>query len=522
MSKAKAYLKENLILVIAFAVASIIETAVIFPIMSGDYLSYDSSYQYGLTQHSFSEILELLPYDYSPPFYAIALKLYCMVFGSSLFTMRTFTLFAIIGVYFISTFPMNTLFGKRSALICLLTTFATTNILSTIHEVRPINYAFFFFEAVAVYAGIVFSKGTRYSYICLTIFSVLAMYTHNVSLVGTFAVYVALLLFVLLAKNRKKLRNVFISGCICAVLYLPWLSVILSQISHVQAHYWISPCTFSNVSDWLFYNYQNSYISDIISDVIHLLIAIIITVALLRHIDFKKLKGAKTLKEVLRFPTEKSVYINIVFLLMCFVLSIGILELVSEFVYNIRSERYYLILAMLWIMILSAILARIGNKTCCVTFAVIMLANHAFNTAYLKQGLDAANMTEIVEAVQKRNPDGNISFLHLHEYSLGVMSYYFPEATHYVCDETFTVTRTFDVFPSDVVDIGSIDNIWDYTDSFYAFKNKWPHFDMGKYLVDELERMNDNEVTDIGLYAIPYRIFEDDFKFVEVTHTGEK
>lgn len=522
MLKAKAYLKENPMLVIAFAVASIIEIAVIFPIMSEDYLSYDSSYQYGLTQHSFSEILELLPYDYSPPFYAIALKLYCMVFGNSLFAMRTFTLFAIIGVYFISTFPMNTLFGKRSALICLMATFATTNILFTIHEIRPINYAFFFFEAVAVYAGIVFSKGTRYSYICLTFFSVLAMYTHNVSLVGTFAIYVALLLFVLLAKNWKRLRNVFICGCICAALYLPWLSVILSQISNIQDHYWVTPCTFSDACHWLFYSYQNSYLSDIISDLIHLLIILIIIAALLRHIDFKKLKGAKTFREVLRLPTEKSVYLDIAFLLLCFVLSVGIMELISEFVYNIRSERYYFILAMIWIMILSAILGRIGNKACCAAFAVIMLTNHAFNAAYLKQGLDVANMTEIVEDVQRRNPDGNISFLHLHEYSLGVMSYYFPDATHYVCNETFTVTRTFDVFSSDVVDIGSIDNIWDYTDSFYAFKNKWDNFGLGKYLADELERMNNNEVTDIGSYAIPYRIFENDFEFVEVAYTGEK
>lgn len=522
MSRAKAYLKENLIIIIAFALVSIIEITVIFPIMSENYLSYDSSYQYGLTQHSFSEISELLLYDYSPPFYSITLKLYCTIFGSSLFVMRTFSLFAIIGVYFISTFPMNTLFGKRSALICLLTTFAATNILSNTHEIRPINYAFFFIEAAAVYAGIAFSKGTKYSYICFTIFSVLAMYTHNVSLVSTFAVYAALLLLVLISKDRNKLKKVFISGCICAVTYLPWLGVIFSQISNVQKHYWVTPCTFSDVSDWLFYGYHNSYVSDIISDVIHLMIILIIIITLLRHIDFKKLKGAKSFKEVLRLPTEKSVYSKIAFLLLCFVLSVGIMELVSEFVYNIRSERYYSILAMIWLVVLSAVFGNIGNKACCAAFAVIMLANHAFNVMCLKQSLETANMTEIVEDVQNRSPDGNICFLHLHEYSLGIMSYYFPEATHYVCDETFTVTRTFDVFSYDVIDIGSIDNIWNYTDSFYMFKNKWVNFGLGKYLADELERMNDNEVTDIGSYAIPYRIFEEDFKLAEAVYTGEK
>lgn len=59
----------------------------------------------------------------------------------------------------------------------------------------------------------------------------------------------------------------------------------------------------------------------------------------------------------------------------------------------------------------------------------------------------------------KENGDDDIAFLHLHEWSLGIMMYYFPDAEHYVCDDTWCVLNTLDVFPTEVTDIGSIDNI---------------------------------------------------------------
>lgn len=524
MSKIKAYLKENLVLVIAFAAASLIEIAVIFPaILCCDYLSYDSAYQYGLNSHTLSEIWALLPYDYSPPFYALALKLYSMVFGNSLVALRAFSLVAIVGIYFLSTFPMNTIFGKRSALTCLITAFACNNILGIAHEIRPTIYGFFLFEAVAVYAGIVFSKGTRYSYICLTIFSVLAMYTHNVAMVGTFAVYMTLVLFMLITKDWKRFKKIFISGCICAVLYLPWLSVLLTQSSNVQEHYWTTKSGFKDVTAWIFSDYMYSNVSFIIPEAIRLTIIVLFIFVLFRHINFKKLKTAKTLGEAVRFKVDKPVCLkNILFFVICLALSLAVMELVVIFMRNIRASRYYYILAMIWFIILSAFLGNYGHKVICAIFALLILTNYTINLMQLKQAIDIADIKEMVEEIHSREADGDISFVHLHEHSLGIMYYYFPEATHYVCDETFTVLGTYDVFPGQVIEIGNIDNIWDYTDRFYTFKNKWQTPDVNISVVDELERMNDNEIVDIGVYFMPYAAFSGKFELSEVVHTDGK
>ena len=260
MSKAKKYIKENYLLIIMFIVLSVIEITVIFPIMYSDSLNYDSSYQYGLTLHTIPEIWRLLPEDYSPPFYAIALKLYCMVFGHTLTVMRTFSIFAVVGMLFVAAFPVNTLFEKRTAVYCLIITFCSTPLFNMIHEIRPTIFAMFFYMAVIVYAGIAYSTGKRYSYICLLVFSLLSMYTHNVSMVGTFGVYIMLILFSFVTKDWKKLRNFFICGIICAVLYLPWLNVVFSQISNIEEHYWKAVTDFFDVLDWVF---DDFYINDI-------------------------------------------------------------------------------------------------------------------------------------------------------------------------------------------------------------------------------------------------------------------
>ena len=47
-------------------------------------VDYDSSYQYFLCQHSWKDMFDLLLKDYSPPLYAIVLKAYSLIIGTSI------------------------------------------------------------------------------------------------------------------------------------------------------------------------------------------------------------------------------------------------------------------------------------------------------------------------------------------------------------------------------------------------------------------------------------------------------
>lgn len=147
----KTQIKNNLLLIILFVIVSLIEIFAIFPLMFSNSINYDSTYQYALTQHSFSEIWRLIPYDYSPPFYAVALKVFVVIFGNSLIVMRCFSIIAVIGMYFIAAFPVKRIFGRNSAIAALLITFFSPPIFYQIHEIRPTIFGMFFFMGAAVY-----------------------------------------------------------------------------------------------------------------------------------------------------------------------------------------------------------------------------------------------------------------------------------------------------------------------------------------------------------------------------------
>lgn len=512
--KIKEYMKGCLPLVILFVAACTAQLLFVFPVMTHDYINYDSCYQYALTQHSIPEIFELLPYDYSPPFYAIALKLFTMVFGNSLIVMRTFSLVAIFGMYFVAAFPVRTLFGNRAAVMCLILTFCSNATLDLMTEIRPTIFAMFFFMAATVYAVTAYSREKRYAYICFTVFSVLSMYTHNVALVGIFCVYVVLLAVCLLRKQYKRLKYFFISGVISAVLYIPWLGVILSQISNVKEHFWTSSADIFTRIRWIvgesFSSIYNFYGTLILFAALSSLFFVFI-----RHINFKKVKGAQKIKEVIRVPEDKGVYWELLLLLLFIAASFLMLEIVILFLRNIASQRYYAIISTAWLVFFSALVGKFGSRICNLILSAVIFINLCLNINYYKAEIQEADVTNIREEINKVFADGDIAFLHTHEWSLGTMSYYFPEATHYVCDEIYTVLCTYDVFPN-VVEIGSFKNIGDYTDKFIVFTTDWElnedcDYTNNSEVIEELSQ--DYDVEPLARFRLAYKVANKAYDF---------
>lgn len=89
ISKSIAFFNRYCILILALVMLAL-SVIHILPPFNADIINYDSSYQYFLTKHSLSDIMKLLPEDYSPPLYTLLLKLLTYIFGSSLLAMRSF------------------------------------------------------------------------------------------------------------------------------------------------------------------------------------------------------------------------------------------------------------------------------------------------------------------------------------------------------------------------------------------------------------------------------------------------
>lgn len=490
--KLKAQIQNNLLLIILFVIVSLIEIFAIFPLMFSNSLNYDSTYHYALIQHSFSEIWRLIPYDYSPPFYAIALKVFVVIFGNSLIVMRCFSIIAVIGMYFIAAFPVKRIFGRNSAIAALLITFFSPPIFYQIHEIRPTIFAMFFFMATAVYMLYAYSLEKTHAYVCTVIFSILAMYTHNIALVGVFGSYVAVLVFSLCTRNYKKFKKFFICGILCALAYIPWLTVLFGQMSNVKKHYWKSVFGTRAALGWIFHDMliEKGYIT-----IFEFVFPVLIFFALLRHVKLKAIKGATKFSEVFTLAAEKRVYRDIFLLLLFILIPVMILAFVNNFFSSIASERYYYILGTVWLILAGVIIGCFGNKILSLLVLLTMCANLIYMAIYTVRDLKESDIDQIVTDINDQNPGGNIAFLHLHELTLGEMTYFFPNATHYVCDQTFTVLSTYDVFPSNIVNIGDISNISKYTDNVYLFTDEYSTVsDIPVYTFEEL-LSNDENVT---------------------------
>ena len=81
---------------------------------------------------------------------------------------------------------------------------------------------------------------------------------------------------------------------------------------------------------------------------------------------------------------------------------------------------------------------------------------------------------------------------------MGIMEYYFPDARHYVFEDTWTVLNDLSVFPSEPENIGEVRNISEYTDDFYVF---------APYFKDYEPNLHDYFNEEEGFVCTDYKAF---------------
>ena len=471
----------------------------IMPPFNADIINYDSAYQYFLTRHSFRDIAVLLPQDYSPPLYTVLLKLWTIVFGGTLASMRSFSVMIIWGMIFLAAFPVRRAFGNRTSLLCIL--FYTLSSLDFIlvPEIRPTVLACFVVAAAAIYSYLSVFYEYRYAYVCMTVFSVLAMYTHNAAMLSVLAFYIVGVVLLFIQKNYKKMLYIIISGAICAVCYIPWLIVVFGQFANVKNNYWSnSDISLGNIIDWTYgINYSSSAggIFKLVVPVLFCITAIAAVRKLRKYNTVDSIKAAFT-------PELKDKGVKAVYLLMLYVGAIAALVIFALLVYPIIAKRYFYMYAPILLLIISAYFGCRTDKWSQIPVLIVafsVIANFGVTLNEIGRSLKSSDFMEMTEQIAESE---NVAFLHSHEWSLGIMMYYFPDAKHYVYDDTWCVLTSYDVFPSEVVNVGDIDNISEYESDFYVFGD---NFADTEQMLDAYFTANDKfDVTYIGFYEEPY------------------
>ena len=479
-------------------------------ICTHDCVSYDNAYQYFLNLHPWGEMFSLILVDYSPPLYSIVMKLYSTVFGTGLVSVRVLSLILLCIPFFLALFPLRRLMGKECALLaCVLFLCSSYNFYFGV-AIRPTILAYTLTTGMFIYAMLAYFGEEKSDLIKFSVFAVLSMYTHNVSLITAFCIYAATIIIAFIRKQKDILKKFFISGIIVAVLYIPWLYVLITQTGNVSDHFWVSNDTLPYGLYLAFAAYVGNHEYSWLALPAAAFVLFLPVINILLLVKKDRFKTARGFSDLITRREMKAGFRNVaklVYLLIIMVLAVTAFYLVTEFVAPIFARRYFYIYSGGGIIFVSGLATMCKNrKGPAVILAAMMAFTLLFNTYSERKILNASDRDRVYADIMAET-DGHPAFLDLYEETLGVTTYYFPNATHYVTDETFSVLPNFDVFPADTVYLHNGDDVWEYTDEVYIFSS----FDFELYELDPydyyywyFDTPGDVLIEEAGTYMLPY------------------
>ncbi|MBR1797441.1 MAG: glycosyltransferase family 39 protein [Clostridiales bacterium] len=465
-----------------------------------DCVTYDNSYQYYLNLHSWKEMLGLVLQDYSPPLYSVLLKLFSVVFGCDLLSLRLLSSFLFSILFYFLFFPLRRLMGQGCAVMAAFLFLTSSYNFYFGFTIRPSVLAYVLTTGLFIYALLAFFGDGIKDYCFFTLLSLMCMYTHNVSLIAAFCTYLTLIVASIIVKRRAAIKFL-ISGIIVSVLYIPWLMVLLRQAGAASDHFWVGKSSLINAFYIVFIGMTHNYPILVISSFTRLAIIILPFICVLIVLFKYNKNNSSDIKD--EFPNLQKV----ILLTIVIALTIMLFYLITRSVVSIFADRYYYVLSGGGIIIVSGFVTLCKNNK----FAVIIISGlvsitFILNTISQISYNYACKRDDMLADLQLAS-EGDISFIHFHENAFGLSAYYFPDAHHYVTDDTFTVLNNYDVFDVDRRSLHHADEIWDYTDRCFIFTSvdfdsiDISIYDYCEYYFDNPESFN---IEKIGDYQLSY------------------
>ena len=416
---------------------------------------YDESYQMALNKHNVIEIIRLAAYDFHPPLYDIMLHIFTGIFGDSLVVCRFFSIFSLIGLIILAFYPVRRAFGIKASVVFSFFLVTFPCLFYSALEIRMYGWAAFFTMAACIYGYLAVTKPSKKNFILLAVYAFCGMYTHIYSLIGIFFCYAVLFFYTLAPKRRKLLPKILICGSINALLFLPWLFVQLHQVQIALNNYWRNSLTVGRCIDAIFTFMFGEY------NILRASAVCIIFWLLIVWAIWKLRK---------RMEQDSEFGFGILYLGLVPAATMAFLIAYVQLVLPAYANRYTIPTMPVFLLFFAVLVANANlKKVLLAAMGVLMAGNMAlgyreeFRTAYE----DPFGLEEIVDILERAGENGEVYLVHLHEWPLGCFYYYLPELEHTVCDDTYTVLNTYDVFSKDMIKLDNLEELQNYTDTFY-------------------------------------------------------
>lgn len=238
---------------------------------------YDELFTMGMAEHSYGEFIRFTAKDVHPPLYYMIVKTVmelCKLIAPSADSVVIVKLVSVLPYFLLFAYAVTFVkkrFGIFTAGLFFLSVLSMPQMSAYTVEMRMYSWALFFVTAayfhayaiVCAYEGINGQSGGHMVLheAALTLYGLAAAYTQYFACAAVVMVYLYLFVWFLSRyfkgsgdsrdhKDPGALRP-FRNCCVCAavsvIAYLPWLFVVISQITTVRANYWILPLTWRSL-----------------------------------------------------------------------------------------------------------------------------------------------------------------------------------------------------------------------------------------------------------------------------------
>lgn len=214
---------------------------------------FDEVFSMRFLEKSYGEIAALTAADVHPPLYYWYLKgfhdLFHMILPGvpSPVLAKMASVLPFIGVWVYALTLVRKRMGILVSAVFLFFVSSMPQILNYSVEIRMYSLALFMITACFLHGYEIILENKKRNWLAFLLYGIATAYTQYYACIAIMAVYLALFAYFAITKQKNQLLMVLGCGAVSVVFYLPWIPVLISQITTVNSNYWIQPLTFRSI-----------------------------------------------------------------------------------------------------------------------------------------------------------------------------------------------------------------------------------------------------------------------------------
>jgi hypothetical protein len=412
---------------IVWVVLFIVEVIILFTGITHEGVWYDEACSIGIIRHPIISIWQVVKGDVHPPLYFFMLKLFTLLFGNSVFALRTFSVLGILALFLLGIGPVRRTCGKTVGLLFSFLVITTPIYLAIAQEIRMYSWAVFLVTGSVLYAYLAISENKKSDWLKFGVLMFAAMYTHYHAL-AAMVILDGLIVLRFLKTTKTRTRVVFgISAALVALGFLPWLGSLIRQMHWVS---WLPPVNGETIWYTLIYPYGYKIFSE---DPLAIISFWLILGLICWGIGFATFKHNEA----------KAVLLAIEVYVLTFLAAV----LFSLIFWPIFQTKHLLPISGLMLLAAAYGLAQVPNKKIIAVFVVIFLGLMIPHIVTINQSRFNGPVREITDYFTKNLKPDDV-FIHLEPESWGVFSYYFSGNQQFIytihTNPGFAYCKTFE------------------------------------------------------------------------------